>query len=613
MSLGALGVVYGDIGTSPLYAIRECFSGHHPIPISTGNVLGVLSLIFWSLIVVISIKYLVFVLRADNRGEGGILALMSLIRPHAEGAGGFRWLIAALGVFGAALLYGDGVLTPAISVLAAIEGLSVAAPVLGKLVLPITIAILIGLFAFQKHGTGRVGAVFGPVTLLWFATLASLGVWHMLQGPSVIGAINPVHAFDFFVRNRWHGFVTLGSVFLVVTGGEALYADLGHFGKKPIRLAWFVIVLPALLINYFGQGALLLRDPTTAPNLFYAMAPSWGLYPLVGIATAATVIASQAVISGVFSLTRQAVQLGYTPRLEISHTSAREIGQIYIPVVNWALMIGCIALVVGFKSSSNLAAAYGVAVTTTMVITTVLLFVVARELWGWKLGAALAFTVFFLVIDLAFFGANIIKVAQGGWFPLLVAALIFLLMTTWRRGRRILMDRIREEAMNDETFISSIVRHAPPRVSGTAVFMDRTIEGIPLALLHNLKHNKVLHERVVLLTLVTEEVPYVSDEEQVELKELGHGIYRIIVRHGFMESIDVPEMLLSIERKDVSFDLDHTTFFLGHETLLATDRPGMALWRERLFAWMMRNAQGAALFFRLPPNRVVEIGAQIEL
>ena len=613
MSLGALGVVYGDIGTSPLYAIRECFSGLHPIPVSTENVLGVLSLIFWSLIIVISVKYLLFVLRADNRGEGGILALMSLIRPHAEGAGGFRWLIAGLGIFGAALLYGDGVLTPAISVLAAIEGLTVAAPVLGKFVLPITIAILIGLFAFQKHGTGRVGAIFGPVTFLWFATLASLGVWHMVQGPSVTGAMNPVHAVDFFVRNRWHGFITLGSVFLVVTGGEALYADLGHFGKRPIRLAWFVIVLPALLINYFGQGALLLRDPTTAPNVFYAMAPSWGLYPLVGIATAATVIASQAVISGVFSLTRQAVQLGYTPRLEISHTSAREIGQIYIPVVNWALMVGCIALVVGFQSSSNLAAAYGVAVTTTMVITTVLLFVVARELWGWKLVPALVFAVFFLAIDLAFFGANIIKVAQGGWFPLVVAAAIFLVMTTWRRGRRILMDRILEEAMSDDTFVSSLLRRPPPRVTGTAVFMDRTVEGIPLPLLHNLKHNKVLHEKVVLLTIVTEEIPYVPDEEQITVKDLGQGIYRIIARHGFMEYVDVPEMLGSVDLPGVSLDPDHTTFFLGRETLIATERPGMAIWRERLFAWMTRNAQGAALFFRLPPNRVVEVGAQIEL
>lgn len=613
MSLGALGVVYGDIGTSPLYAIRECFAGPHAIPVSTPNVLGVLSLIFWALVVIISVKYLLFVLRADNRGEGGILALMSLVRPHAEGARGIRWIIAALGVFGAALLYGDGVLTPAISVLAAIEGLSLAAPVFHKLVLPVTIAILIGLFVFQKRGTGGVGAVFGPVTLVWFATLATLGVWHLMRTPRVMAAVNPLHAVDFFARNQWHGFITLGSVFLVVTGGEALYADLGHFGKRPIRVAWFLIVLPALLINYFGQGALLLRNPSAAPNLFYEMAPGWGLYPLVAIATAATVIASQAVISGVFSLTRQAVQLGYTPRLEIKHTSPREIGQIYIPIVNWALMVGCIALVVGFRSSSNLAAAYGVAVTTTMVITTVLLFVVARERWGWKLAPALVFTLFFLTIDLAFFGANIIKVAQGGWFPLLVAAAIFVAMTTWRRGRQILSDRIREDAMPDEAFVTSLMRRPPPRVSGNAVFMDRTIDGIPLALLHNLKHNKVLHEKVALLTIVTEEIPYVPDEEQIATKDLGQGIYRIVTRHGFMEHVNVPEMLSSVDLPGVSFDPDHTTYFLGHETLLATERPGMAIWRERLFAWMARNAQGAALFFRLPPNRVVEVGAQIEL
>jgi KUP system potassium uptake protein len=613
MSVGALGVVYGDIGTSVLYAMRECFAGTHPIAPTAGNVLGVLSLIFWALIVVVTIKYLIFVLRADNRGEGGILALMSLVRSGRESALRSRWFIGAIGIFGAALLYGDGVITPAISVLSAVEGLSLVAPVFETIVLPATILILFGLFLFQKRGTGRVGAVFGPVTLLWFATLAVLGIMHVWREPRVFGALNPLHAVDFFARNRWSGFITLGTVFLVVTGGEALYADLGHFGKRPIRVAWFAIVLPALILNYFGQGALLLREPTAAPNLFYKMAPSWALIPLVLLATAATVIASQAVISGVFSLTRQAVQLGYAPRLEISHTSAREIGQIYIPTVNWALCFGCIALVVGFGNSSNLAAAYGVAVTTTMVITTVLLFTVERELWGWSLAGSIAFTVFFLTIDFAFFGANMVKVTHGGWFPLLVAGAIFTVMTTWRRGRRILADRIREEAFADEDFVSSIMRKSPPRVSGTAVFMDRTVDGIPLALLHNLKHNKVLHERVVLLTIVTEEIPYVADEEQVYVKDLGLGIYRIVARHGFMEYADVPEMLASLDLPGVSFDPDHTTFFLGRETLLATERPGMAIWRERLFSWMNRNAQGAALFFRLPPNRVVEVGAQIEL
>lgn len=613
MALGALGVVYGDIGTSPLYAMRECFAGTHPIAPTPANVLGVLSLIFWELIVVISIKYLIFVLRADNRGEGGILALMSLVRSGAEAAKPSRWLIGVIGIFGAALLYGDGVITPAISVLSAVEGLSLVAPVFHRIVLPVTIVILFGLFLFQKRGTGRVGAVFGPVTFLWFATLAILGVIHVVREPHVFAAINPLRAYDFFLRNGWQAFITLGTVFLVVTGGEALYADLGHFGKRPIRVAWFAVVLPALLLNYFGQGALLLREPTAAPNLFYKMAPSGALIPLVLLATAATVIASQAVISGVFSLTRQAVQLGYTPRLEISHTSAREIGQIYIPTVNWALCFGCIALVVGFGNSSNLAAAYGIAVTTTMVITTALLYTVERDLWGWSVAAALAFTAFFLTIDLSFFGANMVKVAHGGWFPLLVAAAIFTVMTTWRRGRRILADRIREEALGDEQFVASILRRPPPRVSGTAVFMDRTVDGIPLALLHNLKHNKVLHEKVALLTIITEEIPYVADEEQVTVTDLGLGIYRIVARHGFMEYVNVPELVESIDLPGVSFDPDHTTYFLGRETLLATERPGMAIWRERLFAWMTRNAQGAALFFRLPPNRVVELGAQIEL
>jgi KUP system potassium uptake protein len=613
MSLGALGIVYGDIGTSPLYAMRECFSGTHPISPTPANVLGVLSLIFWALIVVISVKYLVFVLKADNGGEGGILALMSLVRPRADGAKGINWLIAVVGIFGAALLYGDGIITPAISVLSAVEGLSVAAPVFHHLVVPVTIAILLALFFFQRRGTGRVGAVFGPVTFLWFLTIAFLGVRHIADDPRVFRAIDPLHAVDFFVRNRWHGFVTLGTVFLVVTGGEALYADLGHFGKRPIRLAWFVMVLPALLINYFGQGALLLHEPQAAPNLFYRMASGRWVYPLIAIATAATVIASQAVISGVFSLTRQAIQLGYTPRLEIDHTSAREIGQIYIPIVNWALMAGCVALVLGFGSSSNLASAYGVAVTTTMVITTMLLFVVEREIWGWRLVPSLLFTAFFVTIDLAFFAANIVKVAHGGWFPLVVAGTIFTLMTTWRRGRRILSDRIQEVALSDEDFLNSIARRPPPRVPGTAVFMDRTVDGIPLPLLHNLKHNKVLHEKVVLLTIKTENVPYVSDEDQVEVRELGQGLYRVVAYYGFLESPDVPALLKDLEFPGVTFDPASTTFFLGRETLLATERPGMAIWRERLFSWMVRNAQGAALFFRLPPNRVVEVGAQIEL
>ena len=613
MSLGALGVVYGDIGTSPLYAMRECFAGTHPISTTAANVLGVLSLIFWSLIVIISIKYLVFVLRADNRGEGGILALMALVRPRVAKKAWAGPVIGVIGIFGAALLYGDGILTPAISVLSAVEGLSLAAPIFQKLVLPTTIVILIGLFLIQKRGTHRVGAIFGPLTLIWFVVLGVIGLRHILRDPAVFAAVNPLHAVEFFVRNRWDGFVTLGTVFLVVTGGEALYADLGHFGKRPIRAAWFGIVLGALLLNYFGQGAFLLTNPRGAENLFYLMAPEWALYPMVILATIATVIASQAVISGVSSLTRQAVQLGYVPRLEISHTSAREIGQIYIPVINWALMIGCIALVIGFGSSTNLAAAYGVAVTTTMVITTVLLFAVERELWGWSLAASLAFTAAFLAIDLAFFGANMLKVTHGGWFPLLVAAGIFTVMTTWRRGRRVLADRIEREAISDELFVDSLLRRPPPRVPGTAVFMDRTRANVPLALLHNLKHNKVLHSQVILLSIVTEEVPYVSDEEQFETVDLGHGLFRIVAHCGFMDDQNVPELLRDVEIPGFDFQPDSTTYFLGRETVVVTRQSGMSLWRKSLFAWMTRNAQGAALFFRLPPNRVVEVGAQIEL
>jgi KUP system potassium uptake protein len=553
------------------------------------------------------------VLRMDNRGEGGILALMGLVHTESRQRTGFRRLILPLGLFGAALLYGDGIITPAISVLGAVEGLEVATPAFTKFVVPITIVILVGLFLFQRHGTGRIGSVFGPIMLVWFSTLAILGISGIVRDPSVLAAVNPAHAFHFFVRNGFHGFLVLGAVFLVATGGEALYADMGHFGERPIQVDWFGLVGLSLLLNYFGQGALLIHNPDATHNPFYRLAPGWALYPLLILATAATVIASQAVISGAFSLTRQAIQLGYLPRMRIDHTSAREIGQIYVPGVNWALMLACIALVVGFGSSSNLASAYGVAVTTTMVITTILAYVASREVLGWSVAAAVTVTVAFLIADLAFFGANMVKVAHGGWFPLAVAVGVFTVMTTWRRGRRILSDRIQEVALSDEDFLKSIKRRPPPRVAGTAVFMDRTVDGIPLPLLHNLKHNKVLHEKVVLLTIMTEEVPYVSDEEQAEVRELGIGIYRIIARYGFLEIPDVPELLASIAIPGVSFDPASTTFFLGRETLLATSRPGMAIWRERLFSWMVRNAQGAALFFRLPPNRVVELGAQIEL
>jgi KUP system potassium uptake protein len=612
LSLGALGVVYGDIGTSPLYALRECFYGRHSVVApTTENVLGVLSLIFWSLIIVISVKYLIFVMRADNRGEGGILALMSLVRPDRGRLKSIGWVV-VLGLFGAALLYGDGIITPAISVLSAVEGLRIATPMSQHTVIAITMIILVLLFVLQSRGTAKVGAIFGPVTLLWFITLAVLGISQIVQEPHVFGAINPVHGVKFFLANGWRGFLTLGSVFLVVTGGEALYADMGHFGVRPIRLAWFALVLPALLLNYFGQGALLLHHPDVKYPLFQ-MAPRWALYPLVFLATAATVIASQAVISGAFSLTRQAVQLGFSPRVTINHTSAREIGQIYIPGINWTLMILTLWLVWAFKTSSALAAAYGVAVTTTMVITTILLYLAARRLWGWgplKAGLLMAF---FLVIDLAFFGANIIKFPQGGWVPLVVAAIIFLLMTTWRRGREILGEKFRELALPDDLFVSSLQTDPPIRVPGIAIFMDRTPDATPHALLHNVKHNKILHEKVILLTVLTEEKPHVPEEQRYELTERGNGVYRLVIRYGFMEDPHIPRVLEKIKIGGAELKAEQVTFFLGRESLLATEKPGMAIWREHLFVWMSRNALSAAHFYDLPANRVIEIGAQVEL
>ena len=613
LSLAALGVVYGDIGTSPLYALRECFHGPHAITPSPANILGVLSLIFWSLVVVISIKYLVFVLRADNHGEGGILSLTALatpIRPSGRTEHAFLILI---GIFGAALLYGDGIITPAISVLGAIEGLNVATPIFSPYVVPITICILVALFLFQRKGTAKVGRVFGPVTLLWFTVLAVLGIAQIMRHPQVVVAANPVHALDFFLRNGWHGFLILGSVFLVVTGGEALYADMGHFGTRPIRLVWFTVVLPALLLNYFGQGALLLEDPEAAHNPFYRLAPGWALYPMIVLATSAAIIASQAVISGAFSLTMQAVQLGFSPRLKINHTSTREFGQIYIPAVNWALMLGCIAIVVGFRSSSNLAAAYGVAVTSTMVITTILFYVVARRLWGWALLPTAILALLFLIIDLAFFGANIVKVTHGGWFPLLLAALVFIVMTTWKRGRRILNERIQTQAKPLEEFLQEMARHPPTRVPGTAIFMNGSASRTPPALLHNLEHNKVLHERVLFLTVKTRQVPFVDPEGRVEIESLGNGFLRLRVYYGFMEDPDIPNVLENLRMPGFAYVAQETTYFLGRETIMASKRPGMALWRERIFSFISQNATSATAYFCIPPDRVVEMGEQIEI
>jgi KUP system potassium uptake protein len=613
LSLTALGIVYGDIGTSPLYAMRECFHGPHAIAATPENVFGVVSLIFWALILIISVKYCVFVLRADNRGEGGILALTALATPIKVVSRSERTWLVALGIFGAALLYGDGIITPAISVLGAVEGLNVATPLFAPYVVPVTVVIIVGLFLIQSRGTAKVGRLFGPVMLAWFAAIAALGVAQVVRHPSVVGAFNPAHAVDFFLRNGWHGFLVLGTVFLVVTGGEALYADMGHFGKRPIRIVWYVLVLPALLLNYLGQGALLIENPAAAENPFYRLAPEWALYPLIVLATCAAIIASQALISGAYSLTMQAIQLGFTPRLKIEHTSSTEMGQIYIPALNWALMLGCIATVVGFGSSSNLAAAYGVAVTATMVITTLLLGVVGREKWGWSLPVVLALTGFFLVIDLAFFGANVIKIPAGGWFPLVVGAGIFLLMTTWKKGRRILAERLLARAHPVEDFLREVAVRPPVRVPGTAVFMNGTATGTPPALMHNLEHNKVLHERVVLLTVKTRQVPHVEPRDRVRVEPLGHEFYRLIINYGFMEDPDVPSVLENLEAPAPFIDPASATYFLGRETVIASKHPGMMIWREKVFALMSRNASSATAYFCLPPDRVVEMGSQIEI
>jgi KUP system potassium uptake protein len=613
LSLLALGIVYGDIGTSPLYALRECFYGTHAVAVTPANVMGVLSLIFWSLVVVVMLKYHIYVIRFDNRGEGGILALMGLVAMDKSRRAAVRNVLIILGVFGAALLYGDGMITPAISVLSAVEGLEIATPFFKPYVLPLTIIVLVILFVFQRRGTAGIGAVFGPIMLVWFSTLALMGIRGILWAPSVLLAINPVHAVRFFAANGIHGFLVLGAVFLVTTGGEALYADLGHFGEKPIQVDWFFITGPSLLLHYLGQGALLLRDPAAAHNPFYRLAPSWALYPLVILATMATVIASQAIISGVFSLTRQAIQLGYLPRMQIVHTSRAEIGQIYMPAVNWMLMFATIALVVGFRSSSALAGAYGVAVSLTMIITTVLAYVVARDLLGWSTLTAAAVTAGFLIGDCAFLGANLAKIADGGWFPLVIAAIVFTVMTTWRKGRQILSARLREGALSPALFVQSLRTRQPVRVPGTAVFMHRSSDAVPPALLHSLKHYKALHQQVILLTIATEEVSHLGDEERMTIDDYGEGIYRLTGRYGYMEEPDVPALLARAAESGLRVPEMDTTYFLGRETLIVTKRPsGMATWREKLFAWMMRNAESAARFFRLPPNRVVELGAQIE-
>ena len=612
LALAALGVVYGDIGTSPLYALKEVFAGVHPVPITTANIMGILSLVFWSLVIVVSIKYVVFIMRADNRGEGGIIALMALALRKVENPRA-RVAIMLAGIAGAALFYGDGVITPAISVLSAVEGLEVATPALKPFVIPLTIIVLVVLFAFQRKGTAGIGALFGPIMGVWFGTLALLGVLNILHEPHVMQSLNPVYGMTFMLSNPWLGFLALGGVVLALTGAEALYADMGHFGRKPIQMAWFVLVLPALVLNYFGQGALLLHNPAAVQNPFYLLAPSWALYPMIALSTAATIIASQAVISGAFSMTREAMQLGYSPRMEVQHTSERQMGQIYLPGINWALLIAVIALVLGFRSSANLGAAYGIAVTGTMLITTLLAFIVVRRLWGWGWVKSGLLISVFLIIDIAFFAANAIKIEDGGWFPLVFGLGVFTLMSTWKRGRQLLRLSMESQALPLESFIAGLRSSSMARVPGTAVFLSNDPQAVPHALLHNLKHNRVLHQRVALVTVRVEGVPHIPKNEWVAVETLPDNFYRIIVRFGFKDEPDLPLALEQCAEYGVPFNVMETSFFLGRETLIPKVGSGMALWREKLFVAMFRNAGSMADFFNLPPNRVIELGTQVVL
>ena len=607
LALAALGVVYGDIGTSPLYAIKEVFgNAHHPVPITPENVLGILSLVFWSLIVVVSFKYVALILRADNKGEGGIMALMARVLADQGIPGRTRQAVILLGLFGAALFYGDGLITPAISVLSAVEGLEVATPVFAPYIVPITLGILVALFWIQRHGTARVGASFGPITCVWFIALAALGVMQIARNPAVLAGLWPGHALAFLVADPGLGFLAMGSVFLVVTGAEALYADMGHFGRRPIRLAWFGLVLPALLLNYFGQGALLLADPATIRNPFYLMAPDWFLLPLVGLATAATVIA-------VYSITQQAIQLGYAPRMELQHTSGRQIGQIYMPGVNWLMLLGVIALVLAFKSSTNLAAAYGIAVTGTMIITSLFAWLVARRQWGWRRRLALPVFGALLVLDLTFLGANSTKILDGGWFPLVFGGAVYLLLTTWKAGRELVQEKLDTQALPLAAFIAGIETPDTRTVPGTAVFMTPYPEYVPHSLLHNLKHNKVLHEQVALVTVTVESVPRVAPAQRVVVARLNHRFYSIRIHFGFMETPDVPAALEWCAEQGLDMEPMTTSFFLGRETVVPRVGAAMPYWREALFAGLCRNARTAADFFGLPPNQVVELGTRVTL
>lgn len=610
--VGAIGVVFGDIGTSPLYALKETFAGHHPIAVEPESILGVLSLIFWTIMALVTLKYVAIIMRADNRGEGGSLALLARVTELTKGSRA-TWFVTMLGIFAAALFYGDSMITPAISVLSAVEGLEVIAPQFREYVLPITAVVLTGLFWIQRYGTGAVGRFFGPIMCAWFGILAVLGMIHIWEAPAVLAALNPVHAVEFLFRHPWESFLALGAIVLAVTGGEALYTDMGHFGKFPIRAAWFGFVLPALVLNYYGQGALLLQDPGAIQNPFYLLAPGWALIPMVALATAATVIASQAVISGAFSVARQAIQLGYLPRMQIIHTSHMEAGQIYIPFTNWTLYLAVMALVFGFQSSSNLAAAYGIAVTGTMMIDTILVSFVVFLAWRWNPWLAAPLLVALLLIDFAFFSANAIKLLQGGWFPIVIALASFTTLTTWRRGRRLLFQEMGNLTMPLDQFIHSIENRPLTRVSSTAIYLTSRPEGAPSALLHNIKHNEVLHARNVLVTVLTAEIPHVAESDRVEVVDLGQSFYRVLVRYGFMEQPDLPQALAACGAKGLAFDLNTTSFFLSREVVVPKLAPPMMLWREIYFIWMLRNAQSATDFFRIPTNRVVELGTLVEI
>ncbi|PKO46089.1 MAG: potassium transporter Kup [Betaproteobacteria bacterium HGW-Betaproteobacteria-22] len=612
LTLAALGVVYGDIGTSPLYTIKEVFSvGAHPVPLNPANMYGILSLIVWALIMVVSIKYVAFIMRADNRGEGGIMALLALASRSAEGNIKRQRLIMLIGILGACMFYADGMITPAISVLSAVEGLEVAAPILHPMIIPITLLVLFLLFWSQSKGTAFVGAFFGPIMLLWFSTLAVLGISGIMQHPTILYALNPIYAIHFFEVSPWIAFVALGAVVLAVTGAEALYADMGHFGRFPIRLAWFGFVLPALILNYFGQGALVLENPETVKNPFYLLAPEWMLYPLIILATLAAVIASQAVITGAFSVSRQALQLGFLPRMHVEHTSESQQGQIYMPRVNWGLMAAVMVLVLGFGSSGDLAAAYGIAVTGDMVITTLLAGIVFHYLWGWGKLRTISLVLVFLTVDLAFFSANVLKIPDGGWVPLVMAIVIFTLMITWKTGRSILYRHLKNEAMALDPFIEAMGAHPPTRVPGTAIFMTPNLEGVPHAMLHNLKHNKVLHERVVILTVCFHDFPHSMVEDRVTVEALPHAFYKVTVNYGFKDAPDLPRDLLLCAAKGLTIEAMDTSFFIGKEILISHESSAMAYWRKKIFIGLFRSAETITNQFNLPPNRVVELGTQV--